>query len=149
MILGVGADLVDVERLRAVLDRHGARFLARVFTATEQAGAATKADPAAFLAKRFAAKEAAAKALGTGIASGVSLTDIGVVDLGAGRPGLVFTGGAAARLAALAPPGHRGAAHLSLSDEPPHALAFVVLSAVPDDGTLATAGRSGLTDAHS
>lgn len=131
MILGVGTDLVDATRIGAVWARHGERFLQRVFTPMERAGAATKAEPAAYLAKRFAAKEAAAKALGTGIAQGVTLPQIGVVDLGDGRPGLVLTGAAAARLAAMAPPGWRTSAHLSLSDEPPYALAFVVLSAEP------------------
>jgi holo-[acyl-carrier protein] synthase len=132
MILGIGSDLVDIRRIQASLDRFGDRFTARVFTAAERAagdGKATPAARAAFYAKRFAAKEAASKALGTGYAEGVHFCDLEVVSAENGRPVLHCHGGALARLQAMTPPGLRPQLDLSMTDEPPYAQAFVVISA--------------------
>jgi len=133
MILGLGNDLIDIRRVEATLARFGERFVARVFTAEERARAERRPGPEriAAYAKRFAAKEACAKALGTGIAKGVFLSDIGVVTLPDGRPTLRLTGGAADRLAALVPAGCVARLDLSLTDEPPLAAAVVVISAEP------------------
>ncbi|MBV8915516.1 MAG: holo-ACP synthase [Acetobacteraceae bacterium] len=133
MILGLGADLCDIRRIEAVLARHGERFLTRVFTETERAKAAGRAEKirAATFAKRFAAKEAAAKALGTGFRGGVFFADLGVVNLRSGRPTLHMTGGAAARLAAITPPRMRAEVALTMTDEYPYALAQVIITAVP------------------
>lgn len=139
MILGIGSDLIDIRRVQASLDRFGERFAARVFTPAERAradGSGTPASRAASYAKRFAAKEAASKALGTGYAEGVHFKDIEVVSDGKGRPTLALTGGAAARLRDLLPDGMEARIDLSLTDEPPFAQAFVVISAIP-----AAAGR--------
>jgi holo-[acyl-carrier protein] synthase len=133
MILGIGSDICDIRRIERVLERHGARFTERVFTATERARA-DRGLPrirAGTYAKRFAAKEAASKALGTGFASGVYFADLGVVNLRSGQPTLRFTGGAAARLAKLTPPGMRAAVHLTMTDEYPYAYAQVMIEAVP------------------
>lgn len=130
MILGIGSDLIDTRRIERTLARHGQRFVARLFTATEQARAQRSAEPALSYAKRFAAKEACSKALGTGIKQGVFFKDMGVVNAPSGQPTLVLTGGAKARLDALTPAGHRAVLHLSLTDEPPLAQAFVVIEAV-------------------
>jgi holo-[acyl-carrier protein] synthase len=132
MILGVGHDHVDMNRLAATLARFGARFLARTYTEVEQARAADKADPLPTLARRWAAKEACAKALGTGIGARARLREIGVVNGPDNRPELVLTGAAAARLAALVPIGHKAHIHLSLSDEFPLASAVVVIEARPE-----------------
>jgi holo-[acyl-carrier protein] synthase len=132
MILGIGSDLVDIRRIQASLDRFGARFTARVFTAGERAAGDTKPTPAAraaFYAKRFAAKEAASKALGTGYAEGVHFCDLEVVTAENGRPALRCHGGALARLQSMTPAGMLAQVHLSLTDEPPYAQAFVVISA--------------------
>lgn len=133
MILGLGNDLVDIRRIERTLETFGNRFLERVFTPIERERAARgrPGTQAATLAKRFAAKEATAKALGTGFANGVFLHDIGVVDLGGGRPGLALTGGAAALLAGLVPPGFTARLDLSMTDEYPLAEAVVAISAVP------------------
>lgn len=133
MILGLGNDLIDIRRIERSIARFGDRFLDRVFTPVERARAEARTESlrAATYAKRYAAKEACAKALGTGFAEGVFWRDIGVVDLGAGRPGLALTGGAAARLAALTPPGHAARIDLAMTDEFPLAEATVILSAVP------------------
>ncbi|MCL2713288.1 MAG: holo-ACP synthase [Alphaproteobacteria bacterium] len=136
MIIGIGSDLIDITRIARVLERHGARFLERIFTETERARASRAANPrlvAASYAKRFAAKEACAKALGTGIRAGVWWRDMGVVNLPGGRPGLELRGGAAARLGALTPDGCKARIDLSLSDDWPLAQAFVILSAVRQD----------------
>ncbi len=130
MILGIGADLCDIRRVERVLDRHGQRFLLRVFTETERARAARGA-PAATLAKRFAAKEACAKALGTGFRAGVHHSDLGVVNLPGGQPTLRLTGGAAARLIRLTPPGLAARVLLTMTDEYPYAFAQVVIEAAP------------------
>ncbi len=131
MILGIGSDLVDVRRIEEVIARHGERFLARVFTATERARAERRARRAETYAKRFAAKEACAKALGTGMRAGVFWRDMGVVNLPSGRPTLKLTGGALARLQAITPAGCEARIDLSITDEGPLAQAFVVISAVP------------------
>lgn len=130
MIIGIGNDLVDIRRIEKSLERFGPRFVARIFTAFEAEAARSRAMPAAFLAKRFAAKEACAKALGTGFAQGVFWRDIGVVNEVSGRPVLALSGGALALLHRLTPPGHTPSLHLSMSDEPPMAQAVVVISAV-------------------
>lgn len=131
MIIGLGNDLCDIRRVEKALDRYGERFIARVFTPIERARAERKAGRAATYAKRFAAKEACAKALGTGFRDGVFLRDIGVVNLPSGRPTLALTGGAAARLRLITPPGHRAEIFLTLTDEPPLAQAIVIIEAVP------------------
>ena len=131
MILGIGSDLTDIRRIQGSLDRFGARFTNRLFTETEQARSERKPDPAASYAKRFAAKEACAKALGTGVPRrGVHWRDMGVVNLPSGKPTLHLTGGAAERLAAMLPPGSEAVIHLSLTDDHPYAQAFVVIEAV-------------------
>lgn len=133
MIIGIGADLCDVRRVQHVLDRFGQRFIDRVFTPAEQAKAArrTEALRAATFAKRFAAKEACSKALGTGFAQGVFHKDMGVVNLPSGEPALVLTGGALQRLRAITPEAHRARILLTLTDEPPLAFAQVMILALP------------------
>lgn len=133
MILGIGSDICDIRRIEAVIARHGDRFLRRVFTATERAKAERRTERirGATYAKRFAAKEAAAKALGTGFARGVFYADLGVVNLPSGQPTLQLAGGAAARLAAITPPGTEAAVALTMTDEYPYAYAQVIISAVP------------------
>lgn len=133
MILGIGNDLVDIRRIERTLDRHGVRFIERVFTDAERARADRRGAGIriASYAKRFAAKEAAAKALGTGIAEGVFLRDLGVVNLGSGQPTLEMTGAAATRLAAITPPGMAPRVALTMTDEYPYASAVVIISAVP------------------
>ena len=131
MIIGVGADLCDIRRIQRSLDRFGDRFKQRCFTALEQARSDRKPDPAWSYAKRFAAKEACAKALGTGMRTDVYWRDMGVVNQRSGQPTLVLTGHAAEHLARLTPPGHEPRIHLTLSDEHPYALAFVVIEALP------------------
>ena len=133
MILGLGNDMVDIRRIERTLARHGDRFIDRVFTAAERAKAERRGDRmrVATYAKRFAAKEAASKALGTGFRAGVFWRDLGVVNLPSGQPTLRMTGGAAARLAALTPPGHMPQVALTMTDEYPYAEAVVILSAVP------------------
>ena len=130
MIIGIGSDLCNIERIQASVDRFGTRFLARVFTDVEQAKAARRPlTMAGTLAKRFAAKEAFSKAVGTGFKRGVYMKDIGVVNLPSGAPTLHLTGGAKARLDALAPAGHSIAVHLTMTDDHPWAQAFVILTA--------------------
>jgi holo-[acyl-carrier protein] synthase len=130
MILGIGSDLVDIGRIEQVIERHGERFLARIFTAAERARAERRANPAATYAKRFAAKEACAKALGTGLRNGVFWRDMGVVNLPSGRPTLELSGGALARLQAITPKGYEAHIDLTITDEGPMAQALVVISAV-------------------
>ncbi len=136
MILGLGADLCDITRVQKVLERFGDRFLQRVFTETERAYAArrTAALHAATFAKRFAAKEACAKALGTGFAQGVFHSDMGVVNLPGGKPTMALTGGARARLAALTPSGIVTELALTITDEPPYAFAQVIIWGAPAPG---------------
>ncbi len=130
MIIGIGTDLCNIDRVAASLDRFGDRFVQRCFTAVERRRSEGRAGRAASYAKRFAAKEACAKALGTGIRDGVAWRDMGVVNLPSGKPTMALTGGAAARLAALTPPGHTAVIHLAITDEVPMAQAFVVIEAV-------------------
>ena len=130
MIVGLGSDLCSIERIQKSVDRWGNKFLARVFTATERAKAARRPHTiAGTLAKRFAAKEAFSKAVGTGFKRGVFMRDIGVVNLPSGQPTLELTGGARARLDALTPTGHAMQVHLTMTDDFPWAQAFVVLEA--------------------
>jgi len=132
MIIGLGSDMCNIERIQASLDRFGARFEARVFTPVEQAKAAKRPfTKAGTYAKRFAAKEAFSKAVGTGFKRGVFMRDIGVVNLPSGAPTLALSGGAKARLDALTPAGHSIAIHLTLTDDHPWAQAFVILEALP------------------
>jgi holo-[acyl-carrier protein] synthase len=134
MIIGIGNDLIDIRRVQKVMERHGARFIERIFTEIEQKKSDGRKNRAASYAKRFAAKEACAKALGTGIRDGVFWRDMGVVNAPGGRPTLVLTGGAAERLRALTPPGHVAQVDLTMTDEFPLAEAFVVISALPEKG---------------
>lgn len=131
MIIGVGADLCDIRRIQASLDRFGDRFKKRCFTEIERARSDRKPDAAWSYAKRFAAKEACAKALGTGMRRDVYWSDMGVVNLPSGQPTLALTGRAADHLNRLTPEGHEARIHLTLSDEHPYALAFVVIEALP------------------
>ena len=132
MIVGLGSDLCNIERIQNSLDRFGDRFLQRVFTEAEQAKARRRPFTAAgTLAKRFAAKEAFSKAVGTGFKRGVFMKDIGVVNLPSGAPTLRLDGGARARLDALTPPGHAIHVHLTMTDDHPWAQAFVILEALP------------------
>ena len=131
MILGLGSDLSDIRRIQNSLERFGDRFKERVFTELERTRSDRKADAAASYAKRFAAKEACAKALGTGMRRGVFWRDMGVVNLPGGRPSMRLTGGALARLQALTPEGYEAQIDLSITDDWPLAQAFVIISAVP------------------
>jgi holo-[acyl-carrier protein] synthase len=132
MILGLGSDLIDIRRIERTIERHGERFLERVFTPLERAKAERRTERirAATYAKRFAAKEAASKALGTGFSHGVFWRDLGIVNLSTGQPTLRMTGGAAARLAAITPPGHAAQVALTMTDEYPYAQAQVIITAV-------------------
>src|SRR5215813_8859371 len=131
MIIGIGSDLCDVRRIERVIDRYGERFLARIFTATERARAERRANRFETYAKRFAAKEACAKALGTGLRGGVFWRDMGVVNLPSGRPTMRLTGGALARLKAITAAGCEARIDVTVTDEGPMAQAVVVISAVP------------------
>ena len=133
MILGLGSDICDIRRIERVMAAHGDRFLLRVFTEVERAKAMRRTEKirAATFAKRFAAKEAASKALGTGFRAGVFLADLGVVNLPSGQPTLRMTGGAAARLAAITPAGMQAMVALTMTDEYPYAFAQVIISAIP------------------
>ena len=130
MILGIGADLADIRRIEATMARFGARFIDRVFTDVEQIKSDRRRDRAASYARRWAAKEACAKALGTGLRMGVAWREMGVVNLDSGQPTMVLTGGAAERLAAMTPDGRAARIHVTLTDDPPYAQAFVVIEAL-------------------
>jgi len=132
VILGLGSDLSDIRRVEASLQRFGERFTNRCFTEIERARSERKPDRAASYAKRFAAKEACAKALGTGMRRGVFWRDMGVVNMRSGQPTMALTGGAAARLAEITPAGHHAVIHLTLTDDHPYAQAFVIIEALPD-----------------
>ena len=129
MILGIGSDLCDIRRIEKSLARFGERFIQRVFTPVEQAKARRRPALAPILAKRFAAKEACSKALGTGFSRGVFLRDIGVVNLRSGQPTLALTGGALVQLTSMLPEGHEAVIHLTMTDEYPLAQAFVIIEA--------------------
>ena len=141
MIIGLGSDLCNIERIQASLDRFGERFEQRVFTEVERAKAGRRPfTKAGTYAKRFAAKEAFSKAVGTGFKRGVFMKDIGVVNARSGAPTLALTGGAKARLDAITPPGHVAVVHLTLTDDHPWAQAFVIIEAVP----AGAAGQDGM-----
>ena len=133
MIIGIGSDLIDVRRIEKTLERFGERFTHRCFTEVERAKSDRRKNRAASYAKRFAAKEACAKALGSGIAMGVVWTEMGVENLPSGRPTMRLTGAAAERLASLVPPGFVPRVDLTITDDLPLAQAFVVISAWPED----------------
>jgi holo-[acyl-carrier protein] synthase len=130
-ILGIGTDLANIDRIAATLDRFGDRFRNRVFTAEEQRRAEGRRDTAATYAKRWAAKEACSKALGTGLRMGIAWRDMAVSNLPTGQPVMAVTGWAAERLAAMTPPGHQAVIHVSLTDDHPWAHALVVIEACP------------------
>jgi holo-[acyl-carrier protein] synthase len=131
MILGIGSDLIDIDRIENTIARFGDRFLDRVFTEAERARSDRRANRAASYAKRYAAKEACSKALGTGFRNGVFWRDLGVVNLPTGRPTLLLSGGALERLRAITPQGMDARIDLTLTDEPPMAQAIVIITAVP------------------
>jgi holo-[acyl-carrier protein] synthase len=131
MIVGIGSDLCNISRVEETLARYGDRFIQRCFTPVEQRKSEGRAQRAASYAKRFAAKEACSKALGTGLKKGVYWRDMGVVNLPSGKPTMQLTGGAAERLAKLIPPGHEPVIHLSITDEFPMAMAYVIIEAAP------------------
>lgn len=135
MIIGIGSDIIDITRIEKVIGRHGDRFIDRIFTEAERAKAERRSKMPKLIwatyAKRFAAKEACSKALGTGIRRGVWWRDMGVVNLPGGRPTMKLTGGALARLESLTPPGHAARIDLTITDDWPLAQAFVIISAVP------------------
>jgi holo-[acyl-carrier protein] synthase len=131
MIIGMGSDLIDIRRVEKSIERFGERFTHRCFTEIERAKSDRRQNRAASYAKRFAAKEACSKALGTGIAYGVFWKDMGVVNLPGGRPTMVLTGGAAERLSGMMPAGHEAVIHITITDEYPYAQAFVVIEARP------------------
>lgn len=133
MILGLGSDLSDIRRIQESLDRFGDRFKQRVFTELERNRSDRKPDAAASYAKRFAAKEACAKALGTGMRRGVFWRDMGVINMRSGQPTMALTGGAAERLAEMTPAGMKAVIHLTLTDDHPYAQAFVIIEALPAD----------------
>ncbi|WP_397401240.1 holo-ACP synthase [Phenylobacterium sp.] len=131
MILGLGSDLSDIRRIQASLDRFGDRFRERVFTELERTRSERKPDAAASYAKRFAAKEACAKALGTGMRRGVFWRDMGVINMRSGQPTMALTGGALTRLREMTPEGMKAVIHLTLTDDHPYAQAFVIIEALP------------------
>ena len=131
MIIGIGSDLIDIRRVEKTLERFGTRFTERCFTEIERAKSDRRLNRAASYAKRFAAKEACAKALGTGLARGVFWRDMGVVNLAGGKPTMTLTGGAAKRLAEITPTGHEAEIHLTITDDDPLAQAFVIIEALP------------------
>ena len=131
MILGVGSDLIDIRRIEAAIARFGDRFLDRIFTDAERRRCERRANPGPSYARRFAAKEAAAKALGTGFRSGVFWRDLGVVNLPTGQPGMKLTGGALRRLETMTPKGMMARLDVTLTDEPPLAQAVVIITALP------------------
>jgi holo-[acyl-carrier protein] synthase len=134
MIVGLGSDLCNIERIQNSLERFGERFVNRVFTAVERAKAERRPfTRAGTYAKRFAAKEAFSKAVGTGFKRGVFMKDIGVVNLPSGQPTLALTGGAKERLDALVPPGHLAHIHLTMTDDHPFAMAVVIIEALPEE----------------
>ncbi|MBB3657355.1 holo-[acyl-carrier protein] synthase [Rhizobium sp. BK650] len=132
MIIGIGSDLIDIRRVEKSIKRFGDRFTHRCFTEIERARSDRRANRAESYAKRFAAKEACSKALGTGLSQGVFWKDMGVVNLPSGKPTMNLTGGAAVVLQAMLPAGHKAAIHLTITDDYPLAQAFVIIEALPD-----------------
>jgi holo-[acyl-carrier protein] synthase len=131
MIVGLGSDLIDIRRIEKTLDRHGTRFIDRIFTETEKRKSEGRSQRAASYAKRFAAKEACSKALGTGLSGGVFWKDMGVANLPSGKPTMVLTGGAKEQLTRLLPQNHNAVVHLTITDDYPLAQAFVIIEALP------------------
>ncbi|MFT3986525.1 holo-ACP synthase [Aestuariivirga sp.] len=131
MIIGLGNDIVDIRRIEKTLEKYGRRFIDRLYTETEIRKSETRAARAASYAKRFAAKEACSKALGTGFRRGVFWKDMGVMNEPSGRPTMVLTGGAAAQLARITPQGHAARIHLTITDDFPYAQAIVMIEALP------------------
>jgi holo-[acyl-carrier protein] synthase len=131
MIIGIGSDLIDIRRVEKSIERFGERFTSRCFTDIERARSDARKNRAASYAKRFAAKEACSKALGTGLAQGVFWRDMGVVNMPSGKPTMQLTGGAAHRLASMLPEGHHAVVHLTITDDFPLAQAFVIIEALP------------------
>jgi holo-[acyl-carrier protein] synthase len=131
MIIGLGSDLIDIRRIEKSLEKYGARFTERLFTDVEKRKSDARYQRAASYAKRFAAKEACAKALGTGMSHGVFWRDMGVVNLPGGKPTMHLTNGAALRLASMVPSGHKSVIHLTITDDYPLAQAFVIIEAIP------------------
>lgn len=136
MILGIGNDIIDIQRIERTLERYGERFINRLYTDIEQQKSERRRNRAASYAKRFAAKEACSKALGTGIRQGVFWRDMGVVNLRSGQPTMALTGGAAKRLARMVPMDMEPQIHLTITDDGPLAQAIVIISAVPGGGNL-------------
>ena len=134
MILGIGSDLIDIRRIEQTIARHGDRFIGRIFTDAERAKAERRKNRIDTYAKRFAAKEACAKALGTGLRAGVFWRDMGVINLPSGRPTMRLTGGALERLKAITPAGYEARIDVTITDEYPTAQAFVIISAEPPKG---------------
>lgn len=132
MIIGIGNDIIDIRRVERTLERFGERFVQRIFTSTERARSDRRAKRVESYAKRFAAKEACSKALGTGISRGVYWRDMGVLNLASGRPTMELKGGAAKRLAELVPAGMKAQIDITITDEPPIAQAIVIISAIPE-----------------
>ncbi len=132
MIIGLGSDLIDIRRVERSLERFGRRFTDRIFTEVERAKSDRRKERAASYAKRFAAKEACAKALGTGLSRGVFWRDMGVVNLPGGKPTMNLTNGALRRLETMMPAGHRPVIHLTITDDFPLAQAFVIIEALPE-----------------
>jgi holo-[acyl-carrier protein] synthase len=141
MIIGLGSDMVDVRRIASTIDRYGNRFLDRIFTPLERAKAERRANRVETYAKRFAAKEACAKALGTGFRNGVFWRDLGVVNMPSGRPTMRLTGGALKRLQAVTPAGCEAQIDLTITDEGPIAQAVVIITAVPARAPLSASGQ--------
>ena len=144
MILGVGSDLIDIRRIERTIERFGDRFLNRVFTEAERRKSDGRLQRAASYAKRYAAKEACSKALGTGFRRGVFWRDMGVENLSGGKPTLRLTGGAAARLSEMTPPGMLVQIDLTMTDEPPMAQAMVIISALPPKSEAASSQQTAL-----
>jgi holo-[acyl-carrier protein] synthase len=140
MVIGLGNDIIDIRRIERTLERFGDRFIQRVFTETEQLKSERRADRASSYAKRFSAKEACSKALGTGFRKGVFWRDMGVVNLASGKPTMELTGGALARLQEITPAGMLAQIDLTLTDDHPIAQAIVLITAVPDPVSPATGG---------
>jgi holo-[acyl-carrier protein] synthase len=130
MIIGIGSDIIDIRRIEKTIEKHGARFIDRIYTEVEKRKSEKRAQRVPSYAKRFAAKEACSKALGTGLSNGVFWRDMGVVNLPSGKPTLHLTNGAAAQLARMLPAGKTAVVHLTMTDEYPYAQAYVIIEAV-------------------
>lgn len=130
MIIGIGSDIIDIRRIEKTLEKHGQRFIDRIYTETEKQKSDKRAQRVPSYAKRFAAKEACSKALGTGLSNGVFWRDMGVVNLPSGKPTMQLTNGAAVQLARMVPPGKTAIVHLTMTDEYPYAQAYVIIEAL-------------------